>query len=317
MTESTATQPSVSSRASQTLGSRLASAMPILLLAATILAQLQWPLMWDRFWISHAVVALAAMTMLTHALFTSVLRALGACVGAMSAAWLIETVGVGTSYPFGSYRYAMRVTYHQCPRTELCSDVSSATHQLSAIAGVPLIVLLAWFMMGYAAHIAARRMSTRPWARWAWASLMLAAWDLYLDPQFILDPHLRHGWWRWLDPTPHLPGVPGIPLTNYLGWLLAAGIIQAVLMAVLGPTRAPHGRWDVPTVFILWTWIGGAIAVGWFLGQVPAAMWGAGALAPAMVVLLRSCLRRPSASLESPLPTTLPTALPTQSREPS
>jgi len=310
VTESIPTQPGEANRSHLAAMRKIQTALPVVLLIATILAQLQWPLMWDRFGISHAVVALAAASMLTHALLINALRAFAACGAVMATAWLIETFGVATSFPFGSYRYAVSITYHECPRTELCSDSARATHQLFAIAGVPLIVLLAWFMMGYAAHMAARRMSTHRWAQWAWASLMLAAWDLYLDPQFILDPHLSHGWWQWLDPTPHLPGVPGIPLTNYFGWLLAAGIIQAVFMAALGPTRAPRGRWDVPTVFIVWTWIGGAIAVGWFLRQMPAAVWGASALAPAMVVLLRSCFRRSTDSRE-----VLAQALLSQTRE--
>ena len=41
-------------------------------------------------------------------------------------------------------------------------------------------------------------------------------WDLFLDPQMVAAGH-----WTWLDPDPALPGVPGVPLTNYAG--LAAG----------------------------------------------------------------------------------------------
>lgn len=283
-------------------GKRILGALSILLLALTFISQLQWPLLWDRFAISHVVVGSAAATMLTHAFCSEFWRAITSFIAAMASAWLIETIGVATSFPFGAYRYATEITYLQCPRTQLCSDLNRTTHELFAIAGVPVIVLLAWFMMGYAAHITARCMSARPWQRWGWATVMLAAWDLYLDPQFILDPHLAHGWWLWTDPSPALPGVPGIPLTNYLGWLLAAGLIQGVFHAILRP-HPLRGSWNVPSVFMVWTWIGGAIAVGWFLNQVPAALWGALAFTPAMVTLLRAH-RRSRTKPQVPSPAT-------------
>ena len=263
-----------------------------MLLAATVATQVRWPLHWDRFAISHAVVALGAATMFAHATAHSRPRAVASLLATSLVAWLVETVGVGTGLPFGRYRYADHVTYTMCPNTRLCSQVADATHAAITVAGVPLIVLLAWFMMGYATQIAARRIARKPWARWVWATWMLAAWDLYLDPQFILDPHLRQGWWLWADPSPHLPGVPGIPLTNYLGWLIAAALIQAVLHLTVPPS-APirHRRWDAPTLFVLWTWMGGAVAVAWFIEQPAAAVWGALAGAPASLMLIRNQFR--------------------------
>ena len=55
-----------------------------------------------------------------------------------------------------------------------------------------------------------------PLARVAVAAAALASWDLFLDPQMVDAGH-----WRWSDPSPALPGVPTVPLTNYAGW--AAG----------------------------------------------------------------------------------------------
>lgn len=262
------------------------------LLAATVLTQVRWPLHWDRFAVSHAVVALGAATMLAHAAAHGRIRAAAAFVAATAAAWLIETVGVATGVPFGRYEYADNVTYTMCPTTRLCSETAEATHTTATAAGVPLIVLLAWFMMAYATHITARRLAHAARARWAWGTWMLAAWDLYLDPQFILDPHLRAGWWLWADPDPHLPGVPGIPVTNYLGWLVAAAGIQAVLHVTVTP-EAAHSthRWDAPTVFVLWTWLGGAVAIVWFIDQPAAAVWGALAGAPAGVLLIHDLVR--------------------------
>lgn len=296
MTDSATNHTNTVASAGQRIRERLRSALKPawLLLAATVATQVRWPLHWDRFAISHAVVALGAATMLAHAAAHSRPRSAATLLAAGLVAWLVETVGVATGWPFGRYRYADQVTYTMCPSTRLCSQVAEATHAAITLAGVPVIVLLAWFMMGYATHIAARRLARAPWARWAWATWMLAAWDLYLDPQFILDPHLRQGWWLWSDPSPHLPGVPGIPLTNYLGWLVAAAGIQAVLHLTAPPAGAVEDRgWDPPTVFVLWTWIGGAVAVAWFVEQPAAAAWGALAGAPAGLLLIRNRLQAP------------------------
>ena len=56
---------------------------------------------------------------------------------------------------------------------------------------------------------------TRRWVAAPSARFGLAAWDVFLDPQMVDDGH-----WRWADPTPGLPGVDGVPLTNFAGWLL-------------------------------------------------------------------------------------------------
>jgi putative membrane protein len=274
-------------------------ALPLVLLAATVSAQLLWPLQWDRFTMSHVVVALGACTMLLHCYQHFRLRGVVATVCVAGLAWVIETVGVATTMPFGAYHYSATVTYLRCPVTQTCTDSSRVTHALTTIAGIPIIVILAWFMTAYAAHMTARRISQAPRGIWMWSTLMLAGWDLYLDPQFILDPHLAHGWWIWADSQPHLPGVPGIPVTNFLGWFIAAGLIQLLLIRVLpeadtvvsprnGYARVRSLTWNVPTWFMVWTWVGGAIAVGWFLHQVAAAAWGAVVLAPAMIALMRA-----------------------------
>ncbi len=49
------------------------------------------------------------------------------------------------------------------------------------------------------------------------AGAALAAWDVFLDPQMVDAGH-----WTWADPSPGLPGVAHVPLTNFAGWLLVA-----------------------------------------------------------------------------------------------
>ena len=215
-------------------------------------------------------------------------------LAAIATAWVIETVGVGSGMPFGRYHYARSVTYLQCPAvSDSCPDNASATHHIPLLAGVPLIVLLAWFMMGYATFVLARVVTRRRLLRWLWATTMLAAWDLYLDPQFILDPHLQHGWWLWHDGSPALPGLPGIPVSNYLGWLLAAGVLQFVLHTATGrEDAATPTALDAPTVFLAWTWLGGAAAVAVILGLGWPAVYGFIAMSPQMWLAGRALLHR-------------------------
>jgi putative membrane protein len=116
-----------------------------------------------------------------------------------------ETVGVHTGFPFGDYRY---------------------TGTLGAeVLGVPALVPLAWIMMCWPALLVGRALAGRrawlvvPLGAWA-----LASWDVFLDPQMVDAGH-----WVWADPVPALPGVTGVPLTNYVGWLLVAALMIAVL----------------------------------------------------------------------------------------
>ena len=94
------------------------------------------------------------------------------------------------------------------------------------------------------------------------------------------------GHWAWSHPTPAIPGIPGIPLSNYAGWLLVALVIQAALHLVLphrsdaaqrsrggaSETRALH----LPSHVLLlgWTWLGSALANAVFFGRPAVAVWG-------------------------------------------
>ncbi len=281
----------------------LAPLVPVLLLLATVGHQISWALAWDRFGISQRVVLLGALTMLASAWQRhGIARAATAMVGTVTLTWLIELIGVGTGWPFGRYAYSESVTYERCPSPELCSDLESVTHHIPALLGVPVIVPLAWFMMAYATNRLAWLISERRLVRWLWASASLCAWDLILDPQFLLDPQLRgHGWWVWFHPSPALPGIPSIPLSNYAGWLIAAAAVHAFLDFTLpGSMRRSttaartSRRWDVPTLFYVWTWFGGI-----FLGlrelQSPAvALWAGTTMAIPIVAAVRSARRAAS-----------------------
>ena len=103
---------------------------------------------------------------------------------------------MATGFPFGTVRVRRRAR--------------------PALLGVPLVIPLAWTWMAWPAWLAAGRLHRAPgWRRIArWPRVGLAAWDLFLDPQMVAE-----GYWHWVDPAPALPGVAGVPVGNYLGWL--------------------------------------------------------------------------------------------------
>lgn len=114
----------------------------------------------------------------------------------------------------------------------------------------------------------------------AWA---LASWDVFLDPQMVDAGH-----WRWLDPAPSLPGVDGIPLTNFAGWLLVAVVLIAMLDAAL-PAKPTDDR--LPVALYLWTYGSSVLAHLVFFGRPSVAVAG-GIVMGLVAVPLAAALHR-------------------------
>lgn len=187
--------------------------------------------------------------------------ALGLLVIAGGLGLAAETVGVHTGYPFGEYVYS-----------------NSLGPQL---AGVPIIVPLAWTMLAYPCLLLGRRHAQRgitagslassgTRVRWVTAlagGIGLAGWDLFLDPQMVAQGH-----WSWAYPTPALPGVPGVPLTNYAGWLLVSVLMIAAMDRLL-PVGSPAGEF-APATVLAWTWLGSAVGNLAFFDRPWVALYG-------------------------------------------
>ncbi len=169
--------------------------------------------------------------------------------------YLAELLGSKTGFPFGSYYY-----------TDLLQP---------QLAGVPLLIPLAWLMMlppawAIAAIILGKKpdhegqegVQGKPFLfslRFSLLSaLALTAWDLFLDPQMV-------GWGFWVWKTPGI--YFGIPISNYLGWILTSFLIT--LLA--NPKDLPVG--PLSLVYVL-TWILQTIGQGIFWGQPGPAVIG-------------------------------------------
>ncbi len=192
------------------------SRLPWALLGALVLTQICYPLTGGgvRAAFTVTTVVLGYLLSVSHALLTRGRRVAAALVGtATVGGFAVEAVGVATGFPFGTYDFSGQLG----PK----------------VLGVPLIIPLAWTWMAWPAWLAAVRLTSRRAGRIALAATGLAAWDLFLDPQMVAE-----GYWRWLDPSPALPGVPGIPVGNYLGWLGFALVLMTALSYAAGPAAA-------------------------------------------------------------------------------
>ncbi len=221
-------------------------ALPWILAGAAILAQISWILIpaGSRELITSAVVVLFTAASLSHAW-----QQFGASwmvrFALISAAFglAIELVGHTTDVPFGPYDY-----------TDLLQP---------QILGVPVIVPLAWTMMAYPCLLLARGLTQR----WVvpLAAVGLTTWDFFLDPQMVGE-----GYWVWERTQPALPGIPGIPLQNYVGWFLGS------LLLMWAVNRLPRHDADlgVPLLLYGWMWLGGIVANAVFLGRPSVAVVG-------------------------------------------
>lgn len=262
-----------------TAGGRSPLAVAALVLAVlAVLTQVAHPLLSGG--------ALHATTVVSVALFAAAVLADAARrFGPVTAATVLlvagglgllaEAVGTRTGVPFGEYSYA-----------------GSLGPQLL---DVPVVVPLAWTMMAYPMLLAGRTLAPPgSWTAVPVAAVGLASWDLFLDPMMVAQGH-----WTWVDPTPALPGVPGIPLSNYAGWLLVALVISAVLHRLVPDPRRPRRRrapatssrlvlpgapgtlrargaaeLAVPGLLLGWTWLGSTVDALVFSGRPWVALWG-------------------------------------------
>ena len=113
--------------------------------------------------------------------------------------------------------------------------------------GVPLLAALAWEPIVYASFCLSDMLATRAESQasstrkmsifWVAAigALATTAWDMMIDPIAV-----SQGWWVWVNGGPYVPYVvKGVPISNFLGWLLVAFVINLIYRKVAGGTEQP------------------------------------------------------------------------------
>jgi putative membrane protein len=143
-------------------------------------------------------------------------RAVAAATATALGTAVVEHVGSRTGRPFGRYSYTGRLRPTFGRRDS----------------GVPVLVPLAWWAMALPAREAAHAAlggGGRAIPRVALGAVALTAWDLFLDPQMTAEDY-----WRW----EHAGRYRGIPLSNFVGWLVVSAGVMAALERLLPPRRA-------------------------------------------------------------------------------
>jgi putative membrane protein len=163
----------------------------------------------------------------------------------------MELLGTSTGFPFGPYGYG--------------------NHLGAKVLGlVPMVIPLSWFLMLYATLAIALRFEAGGAVTTLVAAVGLLAWDMLMDPTMsAVFP-----FWSW-----HRGGVYyGMPLVNWLGWLLTGCIIAVAMLRVGGPRvgdlrheRLPLAIYGLNGVFPL--------ALALQHGLIGAAVAGGGAMA--------------------------------------
>ena len=232
------------------------SVVPWALAGLLVLTAITYPLASGsaRDAVSWAIVLLGSALSVAHATASRGWRTGAGLVAlVVVVAVAFEAVGLATGFPYGSYTY---------------SDTLGPT-----LLGVPLLVPLAWLMMAWPSRVVAARLATGRPIRVAVAAFAFAAWDVVLDPQMV-----QAGYWTWANPTPGLPGIDTVPLTNLAGWLLA-GLVLMTVLDVLVQRTAVGGApltGDGPVLLAIgWMVLGGALAHAGWLDLPGSAVWGA------------------------------------------
>jgi putative membrane protein len=170
------------------------------------------------------------------------------CVGARRAMMIFavsfalslasELAGTSTGFPFGEYGYSDRLGYK--------------------VAGlVPFNIPTSWFYMLVASIAICGRLlpaTDDAKSKWWWAlvaGVVLTAWDVSMDPAMVKTAH-----WIWNVPDlssrstfERFIGAPfffGMPLTNWLGWLLTGVLVARAMLAIVPPSawaRAVSPHW--------------------------------------------------------------------------
>ena len=255
----------------------LPARLPLVLAVLLVLAAIAYPLTDGaaRDAVSWTIVLLGSGVSVTAATVAHGARTGAALLGLVALTSVaFESVGLATGYPYGTYTY---------------SDVLGPT-----LLGVPFLVPLAWLMMAWPSRVLAGlltrrvRAGRRRVARVVVAAAVFAGWDVVLDPQLV-----QAGYWTWAHPTPGLPGIDTVPLTNLGGWLLAGLVLMTLLELAVERTAVPGRRSDAaPLLVIGWMVAGGALAHALWLDLPGSAAWGAVLSLVVLAVLALQARRR-------------------------
>lgn len=147
-------------------------------------------------------------------------------LGALGAyALILESVALKYGFPYGKFFYS----------NTLGNKLFGLTPWTVAFAYPPILLLAYWFV---------RKRNDKFLVVTLGTALAAMICDVVLDPAAV-----RLGFWRWDNPGFFY----GVPLVNFLGWLLS-GFIGAVLLYKLYGKSKPVPALAYSGLAILWFW---------------------------------------------------------------
>lgn len=134
-------------------------------------------------------------------------KALGILIFLASFAFVIETIGIITGFPYGSFAY-----------------LGSLGFKLGGI--VPWTLPFAWLPLIIASWYISQKIAKRTWVRVILIVVILVLFDIVLDPAAV-----SLGFWEYSSPFFY-----GVPLSNFVGWLVS-GTIAAIAISTVSATK--------------------------------------------------------------------------------
>ena len=212
---------------------------------------------WNRTPLAEVLAALGILAAGVHAVLTygwkDALALMAICV---TITFVMENIGVTTGWPFGHYHFEIEPN-------------------LPHVGAIPPIVGPLWFGMGYVSWVLAEtllggaqeRLSPRFQlvALPVVAAFVMTQWDVVMDPPESTISKI----WIWHDGGAHF----GVPLSNYLGWLLTSWLFYQAFAIYLSRRGAPspfairHRRTLRLVAILLYLGSGVTHVTPWLIGQ--------------------------------------------------
>lgn len=212
---------------------------------------------WNRTPLAEVLAAIGILVAAAHAIVTYGWRdALALAAICVVITFTMENIGVATGWPFGHYHFEIEPN-------------------LPHVGTIPPVVGPLWFGMGYLSWIVAgtlvvgaRERMNRKFELIALpivAAFVMTQRDVVMDPPESTISKI----WIWHDGGAHF----GVPLSNYLGWLLTSWLFYQAFAIYLSGRRdmsrfaLQHGRTLRLVAILLYLGSGLTHLTPWLIGQ--------------------------------------------------
>ena len=211
---------------------------------------------WNRTPLAEVLAAIGILAACVHAaLFYGWRDALALAAICVAITFAMENIGVTTGWPFGHYHFEIEPN-------------------LPHVGAIPPIVGPLWFGMGYFSWVLAETLLGGTQARLSRrfrlivlpivAAFVMTQWDVVMDPPESTISKI----WIWHDGGAHF----GVPMSNYLGWLLTSWLFYQAFAIYLRRRDASeialqHGRTLRLVAILLYLASGLTHVTPWLIGQ--------------------------------------------------